>query len=68
MRTFLLCVRLTFLHTDDTEYVPNGKKAKKVTVSIDGQTVPANWVQKGADILVSWQNRMTVKAGGNGMN
>jgi hypothetical protein len=42
---------------------PKGKKAKKVTVLLGGQTVPAKWEQKGAGVLVSLQNRTTVKTG-----
>jgi uncharacterized protein (DUF608 family) len=42
---------------------PKGKKAKKVTVSLGGQTVPAKWEQKGANVLISLQNRTTVKTG-----
>jgi hypothetical protein len=43
--------------------VPKGKKAKKITVSLGGQTVPAKWEQKGANVLVSLQNRVTIKTG-----
>jgi hypothetical protein len=42
---------------------PKGRKIKKVTVSLDGQTVPAKWTQKGVNVLVSLQNRVTVKTG-----
>ena len=42
---------------------PKGRKAKKVTVSLDGQTVPAKWEQKDVNVLVSMQNRVTVKTG-----
>jgi hypothetical protein len=43
--------------------VPKGKKAKKVSVSLGGQTIPAKQEQKGANVLVSLQNRVTVKTG-----
>jgi hypothetical protein len=42
---------------------PTGKKAKKVNVTLGGQTVPAKIEQKGANVLVSLQNRVTIKAG-----
>jgi hypothetical protein len=42
---------------------PKRKKAKKVTVSLDGQNVPAKWEQKDANVLISLQNRTTVKNG-----
>jgi hypothetical protein len=42
---------------------PKSRKAKKVTVALGGQTVPAKWEQKGANVLVSLQNRVIVKAG-----
>jgi uncharacterized protein (DUF608 family) len=42
---------------------PKGKKAKKVNVTLGGQTIPATLVQKGANVLVSLQNRTTIKAG-----
>ena len=40
-----------------------GKKAKKATVALGGQAVPAKWEQKGVNVLISMQNRLTVKAG-----
>jgi hypothetical protein len=43
--------------------MPKGKKAKKVTVSLGGQTVSAKWEQKGDKMLISLQNRVTVKTG-----
>jgi hypothetical protein len=41
--------------------VPKGRKAKKVTVTLGGQTVPAKLEQKGVNVLVSLQNRITVE-------
>ncbi|MDR0756564.1 MAG: hypothetical protein LBF85_01810, partial [Tannerella sp.] len=42
---------------------PKSRKAKKVTVTLGGQTVPAKLEQKGANVLVSLQSRVTVRAG-----
>ncbi|MDR1593240.1 MAG: hypothetical protein LBS43_01990, partial [Prevotellaceae bacterium] len=42
---------------------PKGKKAKKVNVTLAGQTIPAKLTQKGDNALVSLQNRVTVRAG-----
>ncbi|MDR1675715.1 MAG: hypothetical protein LBR86_04535, partial [Tannerella sp.] len=42
---------------------PKGRKAKKVNVTLAGQTVSAKLAQKGANVLVSLQSRVTVKAG-----
>jgi hypothetical protein len=42
---------------------PKGKKVKKITVSLDGQNIPAKWEQKGVSVLISLQNRITVKNG-----
>jgi uncharacterized protein (DUF608 family) len=42
---------------------PKGRKVKTVTVSLGGKTVAAKWEQKNANVLVSLQNRVTVKTG-----
>jgi hypothetical protein len=42
---------------------PKGKKVKKITVSLGGQSIPAKWEQKGVSVLISLQNRITVKNG-----
>jgi hypothetical protein len=41
---------------------PKGRKAKTATVTLGGQTVPAKWKQTGGSVLVSLQNRVTLKA------
>jgi hypothetical protein len=42
---------------------PKGRNMKTVAVSLDGQTVPAKLKQTGSSVLVSLQNRVTVKTG-----
>jgi uncharacterized protein (DUF608 family) len=42
---------------------PRGKKAKKVNVTLGGQSIPAKLEQRGANVLIALQNRTTVKAG-----
>ncbi|MDR2627843.1 MAG: hypothetical protein LBC40_07405, partial [Dysgonamonadaceae bacterium] len=42
---------------------PTGKQVKKVNVMLGGKTFPAKAEQKGANVLVSLQNRVTIKAG-----
>jgi hypothetical protein len=41
--------------------VPKSRKAKKVTVMIGEQSIPAKLEQKGVNVLVSLQNRITVE-------
>ncbi|MDR1223969.1 MAG: hypothetical protein LBL07_13990 [Tannerella sp.] len=42
---------------------PKGRNVKTVAVSLGGQTVPAKLKQNGSSVLVSLQNRVTVKTG-----
>jgi uncharacterized protein (DUF608 family) len=42
---------------------PQGGKVKRVNVSLGGQSISVRWEQKGANMLVSLQNRVTVTIG-----
>jgi hypothetical protein len=42
---------------------PKGRKVKTAVVSLGGQALPAKVKQTGSSVLVTLQNRVTVKAG-----
>jgi uncharacterized protein (DUF608 family) len=43
--------------------VPDGTKVREAKVSVDGQTVPAVFKQKGASVTLTFQHRRTINEG-----
>ncbi len=42
---------------------PKGKNFKSATVSVDGQTIPVQVKQKGQDVLISFNDKVTINKG-----